>query len=384
MLKSFPDPKTMVWYFFTVSSFLLGSLVFSGTLHAHELRPAVANVVVTETEVEIKLLVNIETILAGIDLAKVTDTDEAPEAKFYDQLRSLSADELARLVESEWINLEKGMLVDGADRFRLQSVKVLEEKNVELPRDTIVEMIAKLKLGAGPVAIGWVKKNGNLVVRHGNGEDAYAAFLEGGEISIPLPRIGAVEESVPAVFWRFVVEGFEHIVPKGLDHILFVIGLFLFSQTWRPLLSQITAFTLAHTVTLGLATLGFITIQPTQMWLVEALIAISITYVAIENIFRPKLGWWRMVVVFVFGLLHGLGFASVLGDLGLAKEQFLLSLIAFNVGVEFGQLAVVAGAIFLLTLPFGRSTRYRKFVVIPGSIAIALVGFWWTIERIFL
>lgn len=374
----------MVWYFFTVSSFLLGSLVFSGTLHAHELRPAVANVVVTETEVEIKLLVNIETILAGIDLAKVTDTDEAPEAKFYDQLRSLSADELARLVESEWINLEKGMLVDGADRFRLQSVKVLEEKNVELPRDTIVEMIAKLKLGAGPVAIGWVKKNGNLVVRHGNGEDAYAAFLEGGEISIPLPRMGAVEESVPAVFWRFVVEGFEHIVPKGLDHILFVIGLFLFSQTWRPLLSQITAFTLAHTVTLGLATLGFITIQPTQMWLVEALIAISITYVAIENIFRPKLGWWRMVVVFVFGLLHGLGFASVLGDLGLAKEQFLLSLIAFNVGVEFGQLAVVAGAIFLLTLPFGRSTRYRKFVVIPGSIAIALVGFWWTIERIFL
>ena len=374
----------MVWYFFTVSSFLLGSLVFSGTLHAHELRPAVANVVVTETEVEIKLLVNIETILAGIDLAKVTDTDEAPEAKFYDQLRSLSADELARLVESEWINLEKGMLVDGADRFRLQSVKVLEEKNVELPRDTIVEMIAKLKLGAGPVAIGWVKKNGNLVVRHGNGEDAYAAFLEGGEISIPLPRMGAVEESVPAVFWRFVVEGFEHIVPKGLDHILFVIGLFLFSQTWRPLLSQITAFTLAHTVTLGLATLGFITIQPTQMWLVEALIAISITYVAIENIFRPKLGWWRMVVVFVFGLLHGLGFASVLSDLGLAKEQFLLSLIAFNVGVEFGQLAVVAGAIFLLTLPFGRSTRYRKFVVIPGSIAIALVGFWWTIERIFL
>lgn len=384
MLKSFPDPKKMVWYFFTVSSFLIGSLVFSGTLHAHELRPAVANVVVTETEVEIKLLVNIETILAGIDLAKVTDTDEAPEAKFYDQLRSLSADELARLVESEWINLEKGMLVDGADRFRLQSVKVLEEKNVELPRDTIVEMIAKLKLGAGPVAIGWVKKNGNLVVRHGNGEDAYAAFLEGGEISIPLPRMGAVEESVPAVFWRFVVEGFEHIVPKGLDHILFVIGLFLFSQTWRPLLSQITAFTLAHTVTLGLATLGFITIQPTQMWLVEALIAISITYVAIENIFRPKLGWWRMVVVFVFGLLHGLGFASVLGDLGLAKEQFLLSLIAFNVGVEFGQLAVVAGAIFLLTLPFGRSTRYRKFVVIPGSIAIALIGFWWTIERIFL
>ena len=118
----------MVWYFFTVSSFLLGSLGFPGILQAHELRPAVANVVITETEVEIKLLVTIETILAGIDLTQVRDTDEAPEAKFYDRLRSLSADELARLVESEWINLEKGMLIDGADRFRLQNVKVLEEK----------------------------------------------------------------------------------------------------------------------------------------------------------------------------------------------------------------------------------------------------------------
>ena len=118
----------MMWYFFTVSSFLIGPLGFPGILQAHELRPAVANVVITETEVEIKLLVTIETILAGIDLTQVRDTDEAPEAKFYDRLRSLSADELARLVESEWINLEKGMLIDGADRFRLQNVKVLEEK----------------------------------------------------------------------------------------------------------------------------------------------------------------------------------------------------------------------------------------------------------------
>jgi len=145
------------------------------------------------------------------------------------------------------------------------------------------------------------------------------------------------------VFWRFVVEGFEHIIPKGLDHILFVFGLFLFSLAWRPLLAQITAFTLAHTVTLGLATLSVITIPTAQMWLIEALIAISIAYVAIENILRPKLGWWRIVVVFGFGLLHGLGFASVLGNLGLAQGQFVLSLIAFNIGVEFGQLTVSSG-----------------------------------------
>ena len=384
MLKLFPKFRLMVWSFFTVSSFLLGILGFSGSSQAHELRPAIADVLVTQTEVQIKLLVTVETLLADIDLTRITDTDEAPEAKKYDQLRSLSVDELAKLVASEWTILEKGMLVDGAGRFRLQSVKVLEEKDVDLPRDTMIEMVANLKLGDGPVTIGWVAKNGGLVVRHGTGDNAYAAFLEGGEISIPLPRMGKVEESAPAVFWRFVVEGFDHIIPKGLDHILFVFGLFLFSQVWRALLWQITAFTLAHTVTLGLATLSVIEIPPGQMWLVEALIAISIAYVAIENIFQSKLGWWRIVVVFCFGLLHGLGFASVLGDLGLAQGQFILSLIAFNIGVELGQLAIIASALIILTLPFGRSQRYRKLVVIPGSVVIAGIGLWWAIERIFL
>jgi hypothetical protein len=384
MLKSFPDFKLMMWSFITVSSFLLGTLGLSGSSQAHELRPAIANVLVTQTEVQIKLLVTVESLLAGIDLTQVTDTDEAPQAKKYDRLRSLSSDELANLVASEWMSLEKGMLVDGAGRFKLQSVKVLEEKNLDLPRDTMIEMVASLKLGDGPVAIGWVAENGGLVVRHGTGDDAYTAFLEGGEISIPLPRMGEIEEGVLAVFLRFVVEGFDHIVPKGLDHILFVIGLSLFSHAWRPLLSQIASFTLAHTVTLGLATLGVINIQPTQMWLVESLIAISIVYVAVENIFRPKLGWRRIVIVFGFGLLHGLGFASVLSDLGLAKGQFLLSLIAFNVGVEFGQLAVVASALIILTLPFGRSPEYYRLVVIPGSVVIAVIGLWWAIERVFL
>ena len=222
------------------------------------------------------------------------------------------------------------------------------------------------------------------MVRNGTGDNAYAAFLEDGELSIPFPRMGNIVESVTAVFGRFLVEGFEHIIPKGLDHILFVLGLFLFSLAWRPLLAQVTLFTLAHTVTLGLATLGFFTIPATHMSLVEALIAVSIVYVALENVVRPKLGWWRLLVVFGFGLLHGLGFASVLGDLGLAEGRFILSLIAFNVGVEFGQLAIIVCAYIIFTLPFGQSDAYRRFIVIPGSLAIALVGLWWTLERTLL
>jgi hypothetical protein len=323
-------------------------------------------------------------LLAGIDVTKVMDTDEAPQAETYDQLRGLTDVALAELVRAEWPLFASGLLIEGAGLPKLTGVNVISEPNLDLPRDTILMLQADLPPGNGAVSLGWIVQNGGLVVRHGDGHNAYAAFLEGGEMSARLPRDGAVDERAAAVFWRFVVEGVEHIIPKGLDHILFVFGLFLFSLAWRPLLAQITAFTLAHTVTLGLATLSVITIPPTQIWLVETLIAISIAYVAIENILRPKLGWWRIVVVFGFGLLHGLGFASVLGDLGLAQGQFVLSLIAFNVGVEFGQLAVIGMAFILLALPLGRTNFYRNIVVVPCSLGIAIVGVWWAIERSFL
>ena len=375
---------TMVWCFLLMSSALLGFLSSAGLARAHELRPAVAEVSVHEDRIEISLRLAVETLLAGIDQSQIADTDDAPEAEIYDRLRGLSDRALAQMVETQFADISGGISVEGAGPLSLTSVEVLAEMDLELPRDTVVTMSAELSPGTTPVSFGWAAQNGGLVVRHGEGPEAYAAFLQGGEVSAPLPRSGAVEESTGAVFLRFVIEGFEHIIPKGLDHILFVLGLFFFSLAWRPLLAQITAFTLAHTVTLGLATLSIITIPAAQMWLVEALIAISIVYVAVENILCPKLGWWRILVVFVFGLLHGLGFASVLGDLGLAQGQFILSLIAFNIGVEFGQLAVIAAAFVLFALPLGRSAMYRPMVVIPGSLTIAFVGLWWAFERSFM
>ena len=374
----------MVWCFLLMSSALLGFISSAGPARAHELRPAVAQVSVHEDRIEISLRLAVETLLAGIDQSQIADTDDAPEAEIYDRLRGLSDRALAQMVETQFADISGGISVEGAGPLSLMSVEVLAEMDLELPRDTVVTMSAELSPGTAPVSFGWAAQNGGLVVRHGEGPDAYAAFLQGGEVSAPLPRSGAVEESTGAVFLRFVIEGFEHIIPKGLDHILFVLGLFFFSLAWRPLLAQITAFTLAHTVTLGLATLSIITIPAAQMWLVEALIAISIVYVAVENISCPKLGWWRILVVFVFGLLHGLGFASVLGDLGLAQGQFILSLIAFNIGVELGQLALIAVAFVLFALPLGRSAMYRPVVVIPGSLAIAFVGLWWVVERSFM
>ena len=384
MLKPFKKMCVMLPRFVVLSSAMLIISTWACGLQAHELRPAIANVEISQTEIQIELLVTVETLLAGIDLTEISDTDDAPEAEIYDALRALSDTTLAARVRSDWPRLVKDFVLDGAEDIRLLDVQVISESDIELPRDTKLMLVADLLPGTGPVSFGWIAQNGGLIVRHGSGDDAYAGFLESGELSLPLPRSGAVEESDISVFWRFVVEGFEHILPKGLDHILFVFGLFLFSLSWRPLLLQITAFTLAHTVTLGLATLSVISIPAAQMWLVEALIAVSIAYVAVENIWRPKLNWWRIVVVFGFGLLHGLGFASVLGDLGLVQGQFILSLIAFNIGVEFGQLAVILMAFLVLRLPFGESVYYRRLVVIPCSAAIAMVGIWWAVERTFL
>ncbi len=181
-----------------------------------------------------------------------------------------------------------------------------------------------------------------------------------------------------STFGTYLRQGFVHVVPEGLDHILFVLGLFLLSRTWKPLLAQVTTFTLAHSVTLALATLGTVKVSPT---IVEPIIAASIAFVALENIFRPRYSHWRLLVVFVFGLIHGLGFASALGDLELPRNSLAVGLVGFNVGVEGGQLAVIAGA-FLLTGWLRNAAQYRRWIVIPGSALIALCGVVWTIERI--
>jgi len=174
--------------------------------------------------------------------------------------------------------------------------------------------------------------------------------------------------------------GYRHILPLGFDHILFILSLFLLSPKIKPLLTQATAFTVAHSITLGLAMYGVIT-PPVKI--VEPLIAVSILFVALENIFSPKLKASRIGVVFLFGLIHGLGFASVLSTLGLPKSSYLFSLIMFNIGVELGQLTIIIAAYFLLAKWFGKKPYYRKFVVMPFSAIIVVIAGFWTIQRIF-
>ena len=193
------------------------------------------------------------------------------------------------------------------------------------------------------------------------------------------------ERSMTATATLYVSIGVRHILPDGLDHILFVLAIFLASIRFRALLIQISAFTVAHTVTLALAASGVITPSPA---VVEPLIALTIGFVAVENLFFKDMTKWRPAVVFGFGLVHGMGFAGFFGELGLPPGQFWTALISFNVGVEIGQLAVIAAAALLgialrrvLKDPTG-TRQYRRFVVLPGSALIGLAGFWWAFERI--
>jgi len=174
--------------------------------------------------------------------------------------------------------------------------------------------------------------------------------------------------------------GFTHILPLGLDHILFVLSIFFLNTQLKTIIWQATAFTVAHSITLGLAMYGFIS-PPTHI--VEPIIALSIMFIAIENIISEQLKPSRIIIVFVFGLIHGMGFANVLTELGLPHNQFLTSLLTFNLGVELGQIAVIILAWFLIGKWFNKKSWYRKRIVIPISAIIALIAIYWTIERTF-
>ncbi len=185
---------------------------------------------------------------------------------------------------------------------------------------------------------------------------------------------------VGEVVWFYSELGFRHIIPLGIDHILFVMALCLLSTKISTILWQATAFTAAHSITLALSMKNIIVLPAA---VVEPIIALSIAFVAIENMLLKKLMPGRILVVFVFGLIHGLGFASALNEIGLPVGKFYTSVIAFNVGVEVGQVAVIAAMFALMILPLRNKPWYRKRVVYPVSVLIALVALYWTVQRVF-
>lgn len=184
-------------------------------------------------------------------------------------------------------------------------------------------------------------------------------------------------------FSLYVWNGIRHIIPAGLDHILFVLALFFSTRRLRPLIIQVSAFTVAHTATFALAANGVIA-PPASI--VEPLIAATIAFVAIENLVFKDMTRWRPLIVFAFGLIHGMGFAGFFGSLPIPSNQFWSALIGFNIGVEIGQLTMMALAAILLwpVRKLITEGQYRQFIVFPVCLLIGAIGAFWTFERVFL
>ena len=373
------------------------STLFGVSVAAHEVQPAIADLRAADGTIELILDLNLEAYLAGIDLDGLLDTDDAEDSAAYDRLRALNPEALAAEVTglvATWNGLPL-VAVDGAPVIMsAREVLIPEVGNVDLPRPSRLVLLAEAT--GAQVQVAWPKGAGDMVLRQQGVDEPYTGYLSGGQTSPQINLGGGDARSGWAIFAEFIPVGFDHILPKGLDHILFVLGLFFLSTAWKPLLWQITAFTAAHTVTLALGALGIVNVPGS---IVEPLIALSIVYVAIENLFARDMKAWRPALVFGFGLLHGLGFASVLGDWGLPEAGVIPALLGFNIGVELGQLTVIAAMALLLWISVQAARRadlpaYEaaaedydvmfRAVSIPVSLVIAGIGVWWVIERTLL
>lgn len=413
---------------------------------AHEVVPTIGDMEIADGQILFSLEGNFESIVAGIDLDGLEDTEAAPEAEVYDQLRALEPTEFATRMENYWPQMADTIVVmiDGEPvALNFTGIDVPEVGDIDVVRQSTLTFAGAAPDGAQAVQIGWPAEYGVLVLRQMGVDGGWDGYLSGGGLTDPVALAGGNEMTAFQAFMRYIPVGVEHIIPLGLDHILFVLGLFLLAARMRPLLWQVSAFTLAHTITLALAASGYVTVPGS---IVEPIIAASIVYVAVENIFSRGLNPWRPAVIFCFGLLHGLGFASVLGEYGIPDSAFVPALLGFNVGVEIGQLAVIAVAfivavfairssedgksnmglaagylfvavvvvpllvipvsaagpeaveaflplLFMIAIMAGlcaascaveRFETYQHMVAMPASIGIALVGAYWVVERVFL
>jgi hydrogenase/urease accessory protein HupE len=188
-------------------------------------------------------------------------------------------------------------------------------------------------------------------------------------------KVTAGDESSSLLTW--IQAGFLHILPMGLDHICFILGLFFLQPKWKPLLWQTSAFTLAHSITLAMVVLGVFTIPSS---IVEPMIALSIAYVGLENLWVKELKPWRVALVFGLGLLHGMGFASVMKELELPQGQVIEPLVGFNLGVELGQMTVLATA-FTVTFWILKKPAFGVVRKVASGM-IGVVGLYWTYDRI--
>lgn len=181
-------------------------------------------------------------------------------------------------------------------------------------------------------------------------------------------------------FFLYVFLGFIHVLPVGVDHIAFIICIFLVSKSWKEMLLFCTTFTLAHSITLLLAVSKLVSIPST---IVEPIIALTILYSALEAIFQQKRTPWKPFILFFFGLMHGLGFASAFSEIEMDNSAFIQRILGFNLGVELAQLTIMLSLYFTLTRYLSHKKYYHTKIVQPIATGIACLAIFWCMDRLF-
>tara|TARA_B110000037_G_scaffold2904_1_gene3308 strand:+ start:49 stop:1218 length:1170 start_codon:yes stop_codon:yes gene_type:complete len=370
--------------FFKIFIFIF---IFIKSSYAHELRPAIANLNIYEKDniinANLSIQLNLEDIIAGIE-TNHSNTKESNKSEEYQDLREMNPAILLSEFNSKIKNINNRInLISRNSNLKLTLINMVipQVGNTDIIRDTIINFNIK-NIKEEEFQFSWDKNLGSIILRVNSiqNEPLYTELIKDGKKSKWFGINDKTEVELSQNIKEYTLLGFKHIIPKGLDHILFVLALFLLSPKMKPLVLQVSIFTLAHTITLFLGALKIITI-PTII--VEPIIALSICFIAIENLFIENVKRTRPYIIFIFGLLHGLGFAGVLNEIGVSTNLLISSLVSFNVGVELGQICVIILSYILIALLFQKKIWYRNRVTKPISIIIASIGFYWFFERLF-
>lgn len=375
---------------FLFTLFIAMFFLYSGSTRADLVKPALVEIsVYAEGHYKIELRASIEAILTGIN-ARYKNTQDAPNARAYDELRIMESNVLLHRFESfkdefiESLNLK----FDGKSMpLMIKEIHIPEPGYTKVPRISVITLQGSIDREVENIIWHYPEKFGDNAVRvrqidESNNKWFWSPWqwLRNNQPSQAFSLTEVfTQQSHFSIFKTYLIAGFDHIIPKGLDHILFIFGIFLLSVRMRPLLWQVTMFTLAHSITLSLSMLNIVSLPSN---IVEPLIALSIAYIGFENIFSHKLNVHRLFVVFIFGLLHGLGFASMLADFGMPDYAFATALISFNIGVEIGQILIILIAFLMVGYWFRKKEWYATYIMVPGSLMIAITGLYWTYDRI--
>ena len=351
---------------------------------AHESDPLLVEVLINQSRsVKLQVQLDLERHLALWESGSNSEHSTAVAAR-YERLQRLSpqavSDRFQQAFQQGFSPIQ--LIGDSSQDVLLSpnSVYVDEPSHGQRKRNTTLSFVARLSGKDSGVRLRTGLDGVAMVVSY-QGPEAEKYYVGARQYSAFFGLDGSVSKHDRSSFSSYLLGGFSHILPKGFDHVLFIAGLVLLAPGIRALALQVSLFTIAHSITLALGVLGLVNVPSA---LVEPLIAASIVYVCIDNLRATGDFRLRGFVIVLFGLLHGLGFASMLETTGLQPGALAEALLAFNLGIELAQLAVVAVLASLLAL----LQRYNPFQFIPlatcASVLTGIAGTLLLLERVVL